>query len=403
MLDPRGRVVVASATRWRARRCWRAADAPASLRGGELTPDGRARARRPALPARRAPDGAPRATGRWPSRPSRWRRVDRSVHRVLVLLLIAGPAALLATALGGWWLARRALRPIERMTARAAAIDLERLEDRLVVPRTGDEVAHLATHAERDARPHRARRRGAAPARRRRLARAAHAAGGHALGDRRQPARRRPAAGRAPGARERARGGRSDERGPSTTCSSWPASTRAGSSCWWSRSICTTSCAPRRRGAASRWRARAASRSSVDGRARDGGRGRRPPRRTRCATWSRTRSSSAPRAARSWSPRGPRRARSASRSATRGRVSRSICASGSSTASSAPIRSRTRSTGGGGLGLAISREIARGPRRARLGRRRRRAGQRLLARARRALRAGGSVRTSPVAWRWCSV
>jgi two-component system, OmpR family, sensor kinase len=71
--------------------------------------------------------------------------VDRSVRRVLVLLLIAGPAALLATALGGWWLARRALRPIDRMTARAAAIDLDRIDDRLVVPRTGDEVAHLAT------------------------------------------------------------------------------------------------------------------------------------------------------------------------------------------------------------------------------------------------------------------
>jgi two-component system, OmpR family, sensor kinase len=71
--------------------------------------------------------------------------IDRSVRRVLVLLLIAGPAALLATALGGWWLARRALRPIDRMTARAAAIDLRRIEDRLVVPSTGDEVAHLAT------------------------------------------------------------------------------------------------------------------------------------------------------------------------------------------------------------------------------------------------------------------
>jgi two-component system OmpR family sensor kinase len=71
--------------------------------------------------------------------------VDRSVRRVLVLLLIAGPAALIATALGGWWLARRALRPIDRMTARAAAIDLDRMHDRLAVPRTGDEVAHLAT------------------------------------------------------------------------------------------------------------------------------------------------------------------------------------------------------------------------------------------------------------------
>jgi heavy metal sensor kinase len=71
--------------------------------------------------------------------------VDRSVRRVLVLLLIAGPAVLAVTALGGWWLARRALRPIERMTARAAAIDLDRMEDRLAVPASGDEVARLAT------------------------------------------------------------------------------------------------------------------------------------------------------------------------------------------------------------------------------------------------------------------
>ncbi len=71
--------------------------------------------------------------------------VERSVRRVLVLLLIAGPAALLATALGGWWLAGRALRPIERMTARAAAIDLDHIEERVAVPPTGDEVARLAT------------------------------------------------------------------------------------------------------------------------------------------------------------------------------------------------------------------------------------------------------------------
>jgi heavy metal sensor kinase len=71
--------------------------------------------------------------------------VQRSVRRVLVLLLIAGPAALVATALGGWWLARRALRPIERMTARAAAIDLDHIGERVAVPPTGDEVARLAT------------------------------------------------------------------------------------------------------------------------------------------------------------------------------------------------------------------------------------------------------------------
>jgi two-component system OmpR family sensor kinase len=69
---------------------------------------------------------------------------DRSVHRVLVLLLLAGPAALVLTALAGWWLARRALRPIDRLTTEAQAIGADRLRDRLAVPGTGDEVADLA-------------------------------------------------------------------------------------------------------------------------------------------------------------------------------------------------------------------------------------------------------------------
>jgi heavy metal sensor kinase len=71
--------------------------------------------------------------------------VDRSVRRVLVLLLIAGPAALAATALGGWWLARRSLRPVQRLTTEAQAIGVDRLGDRLAVPGTGDEIARLAT------------------------------------------------------------------------------------------------------------------------------------------------------------------------------------------------------------------------------------------------------------------
>jgi heavy metal sensor kinase len=70
--------------------------------------------------------------------------IDRSVHRVLVLLLLACPAALLITAIGGWALARRSLRPISRMTAEADRVGMQRLTDRLPVPATGDEVARLA-------------------------------------------------------------------------------------------------------------------------------------------------------------------------------------------------------------------------------------------------------------------
>ena len=71
--------------------------------------------------------------------------VDRSVHRLLVLLLIAGPAALLATAAGGWWLARRALAPVQRLTTQAQDIGMQRLDERLAVPPTRDELARLAT------------------------------------------------------------------------------------------------------------------------------------------------------------------------------------------------------------------------------------------------------------------
>jgi two-component system OmpR family sensor kinase len=72
------------------------------------------------------------------------RKVDESVNRVLVLLLLAGPAALAATALGGWWLARKALLPVGRMTSAAEEIGIDRLHERIAVPRAADEIGHLA-------------------------------------------------------------------------------------------------------------------------------------------------------------------------------------------------------------------------------------------------------------------
>jgi two-component system, OmpR family, sensor kinase len=69
---------------------------------------------------------------------------EDAVERVLVLLLLAGPAALAATALGGWWLARKALVPVGRMTAKAEQIGIDRLDERLAVPRVDDEVGRLA-------------------------------------------------------------------------------------------------------------------------------------------------------------------------------------------------------------------------------------------------------------------
>jgi heavy metal sensor kinase len=69
---------------------------------------------------------------------------DHAVHRVLVLGLFGGAGALALIALGGWWIARRALAPVERMTSRADRIGIEALAERIPEPRWRDEVGHLA-------------------------------------------------------------------------------------------------------------------------------------------------------------------------------------------------------------------------------------------------------------------
>ena len=70
--------------------------------------------------------------------------VENSVQRVLTLLLVTVPVALIAAAAGGWWLARKALRPVERMTSKAEQIGIDRLDERIAVPRSSDELSHLA-------------------------------------------------------------------------------------------------------------------------------------------------------------------------------------------------------------------------------------------------------------------
>jgi heavy metal sensor kinase len=70
--------------------------------------------------------------------------VDAAVRRTRTLILIAGPALLIAIATGGWWLARSALRPVARLTEQAERIELDRLDERVPVPPTSDEIARLA-------------------------------------------------------------------------------------------------------------------------------------------------------------------------------------------------------------------------------------------------------------------
>ena len=63
-----------------------------------------------------------------------------SVGDLLGAALIAIPVVLLVVAGGSWWIARRALRPIQRITEAAASITADRLGERLPAPETEDEI-----------------------------------------------------------------------------------------------------------------------------------------------------------------------------------------------------------------------------------------------------------------------
>jgi signal transduction histidine kinase len=67
-----------------------------------------------------------------------------ALHRLLVELLVAAPIALLLASLAGYALAAGALRPVESMRARAAAISASTPGRRLPVPAAHDEISRLA-------------------------------------------------------------------------------------------------------------------------------------------------------------------------------------------------------------------------------------------------------------------
>jgi heavy metal sensor kinase len=71
-------------------------------------------------------------------------QVEHSVHQLVMLLLVAGPAMVAVAAGGGWWLAGRGLAPVARMTREAQDVAVDNLSDRIDVPRTTDELQRLA-------------------------------------------------------------------------------------------------------------------------------------------------------------------------------------------------------------------------------------------------------------------
>jgi heavy metal sensor kinase len=69
---------------------------------------------------------------------------DLAIDRFRRLLYLGVPIFLAFTALGGYWMSRRALAPVDEIIRAARSIGVTSLSSRLAVPKTGDELERLA-------------------------------------------------------------------------------------------------------------------------------------------------------------------------------------------------------------------------------------------------------------------
>lgn len=69
---------------------------------------------------------------------------DSAVEKLVLVMLLSGPLVLVAAAVGGWFLAGRALRPVARMSRTAATVNINDLDARVPVPPGNDELTDLA-------------------------------------------------------------------------------------------------------------------------------------------------------------------------------------------------------------------------------------------------------------------
>jgi two-component system, OmpR family, heavy metal sensor histidine kinase CusS len=70
--------------------------------------------------------------------------IDQELAELLTILLLSGPLALVCALGGGYMLARKALAPVDRMVQTADQITATRLDQRIDVTQTNDELGRLA-------------------------------------------------------------------------------------------------------------------------------------------------------------------------------------------------------------------------------------------------------------------
>lgn len=69
---------------------------------------------------------------------------EATLNRLRMLLLWSTPLVLLLASLGGYWISRRALAPVDEITRTARLIGIQSLSQRLAVPASGDEIQRLS-------------------------------------------------------------------------------------------------------------------------------------------------------------------------------------------------------------------------------------------------------------------
>src|SRR5690606_23342046 len=77
------------------------------------------------------------------------RDLEQGLRDALWLLAPLFPVLLLLSCAGGYWMSRRALAPVDRITQMARTTDADNLERRLDVPATGDGLERLS-HARKE-------------------------------------------------------------------------------------------------------------------------------------------------------------------------------------------------------------------------------------------------------------
>jgi signal transduction histidine kinase len=73
------------------------------------------------------------------------KEITETVEQLLLAYVVVLPMVIVAAGFGAWWIARRAVAPVEAIAAQAETISASDLHQRLPAPSSQDEIAHLTS------------------------------------------------------------------------------------------------------------------------------------------------------------------------------------------------------------------------------------------------------------------